>query len=133
MRKFFAVVGILLIILSILISCAPEPSVLFDNFMNDLDVEGRYSDYAAEIGRGKSSDIIVNAIDALIEDLNTMTLDNTTAKEITAMFLAACDDLKSAAKLDMKGADSDSKDKLKESDERFQQAVKKEYSFSKKQ
>lgn len=126
------VVGVLLIILSILISCAPEPYVLFDNFMNDLDIEGRYSDYAAEIRRGKSSDIIIKGIDVLLDDLNTMTLDNTIAKDITAMFVNACQDLRAAAILDIKNSDQQSKEKLEEADELFQQAIKKEYSFSKK-
>jgi hypothetical protein len=124
MKKFLMTVGVLLLILAVLISCAPEPPVLFQNFMDDMDVEGRFSDNAAEIDRGKGSDLIVAAIDALIGDLNTMTLDNKQAKDITAEFISSCEVLIDAAK-------TNSKDKVKEAKELFQSALKKEYAFTK--
>jgi len=125
MKKFFMTVGILLMVLAVLISCAPEPSILFQNFMDDMDVEGRFSDNAAEIERGKGSDLIVAAIDALIGDLKTMTLDNATAKAITAEFISSCEVLKEAARVN-------SKQMLDEARDLFQKALKKEYDFSKK-
>lgn len=132
MKKFLIVAVIVLFILGNLISCAPEPYVLFDNFMNDLDIEGRFSDYSAEIARGKSTDIILKGIDVLIEDLNTMTIDNATAKEITGMFITSSQALKEAAELNIQNKNEQSKGKLDYANELFNQAVKKEYSFSKK-
>jgi len=131
MKRFLTVVGIVIFILGVLISCAPDPSVIFSNFVNDMDVEGRFSDYAAEIGRGKSSDVILTGIDVLIEDLNTMTLDNATAKEITASFISSSKVLKEAAQLNMQNSNKESKEKLAEAREMFNQALKEEYSFTK--
>lgn len=132
MKKFLVVVTIVLLILGVLISCAPEPYVIFDNFMNDLDIEGRFSDYSAEIARGKSTGIILKGIDVLIEDLNTMTLDNATAKEITGMFISSSLALKEAAELNIQNKNEQSTEKLNYANDLFNQAVKKEYSFSKK-
>lgn len=126
MKKFLMTVGVLLCILAVLISCAPEPAVAFENFMNDLDIEGRFSDNAAEIERGKSSDHIVTSINALIDDLKSMTLDNATARQITAEFISASGIL-------LEAAQTKSLEKLEEARKKFQTALKKGYNFTKKQ
>ena len=112
MKDFLKVLAGVLVALAILAACAPQPQVLFSNFISDLDITGRFEEYAAEVERGRNSPYLVRQIDALSKDLETMTLDNDEAQDITLQLLTACELLKQSAEDYMAGEDFTSRQKL---------------------
>ena len=124
MRDFLKVLAGVLAALAILAACAPQPQVLFNNFISDLDITGRFEEYVAEVERGRSSSYLTRQIDALSDDLETMTLDNAEAQDITLKLLNACSQLKQSVENYMQGEEFAARQNLYDASKLYDDAKK---------
>ncbi len=84
-------------VLVLMAGCAYNPATVLDNYYKDLDVDGRFDQYYLEIQKGPAPFNTEAAIDALIDDLNTIDVNVEKARDIVTLTKRAATRLKDAA------------------------------------
>lgn len=111
-KRIAALCIALMICLGLLCGCGVSDAEKYDNFLLDLDIEGRLNDLAYLLGRGQHSPGIRTELNTIYYDLKTLDIDNPEIQAVNNQYIECVQIFLEAANHNYKGRPEKAKEYL---------------------
>ena len=122
LKRAAALCAALILCLALFSGCGVSDTEKYDNFLLDLDIEGRLNDLAYLLGRGTHSPGIRTELNTIYYDLKTLKMDNPRIQAVNNQYIICVEIFLQAANENYKGRPEKAQEYLDTALEVFQNA-----------